>query len=56
MVTLISAQGTSAPIDASSSSAVATLPAAPQAGSDGFVYWNFTADTAGVDYTSVYIF
>jgi hypothetical protein len=55
MVTLISATGTSGPVDASSSSPFPTLPA-PQAGSDGFVYWNFTADTANVDYTSIYVF
>jgi hypothetical protein len=52
-LTLTSAAGTSAPIDAS---AYSSLPVAPQAGSDGFVYWNFSADDAGVNYTSVYIF
>jgi hypothetical protein len=54
MLTLTSGAGTSGPIDASGS--LASLPVAPQAGSDGFVYWNFTADTAMVPYTSIYIF
>jgi hypothetical protein len=54
MLTLTSGAGMTGPIDASGS--IASLPAAPQAGSDGFVYWNFTADTDMVDYTSVYIF
>ena len=54
MLTLTSGAGTSGPIDASGS--ITSLPAAPQAGSDGFVYWNFTADTDMVNYTSVYIF
>jgi hypothetical protein len=52
-LTLTSSAGTSAPIDASQYS---TLPDAPQAGPDGFVYWNFSADDAGVNYTSLYIF
>jgi hypothetical protein len=52
MLTLISATGTQGPIDASGS--LSSLAPAPQAGADGFVYWNFTAGT--VDYTSVYIF
>jgi hypothetical protein len=52
-LTLTSSAGTSAPIDASQYS---SLPVAPQAGPDGFVYWNFTADDAGVNYTSIYIF
>jgi hypothetical protein len=54
MLTLTSAAGMSGPIDASGS--IASLPVAPQAGSDGFVYWNFTADTDMVNYTSIYIF
>jgi hypothetical protein len=54
MLTMTSAAGTSATIDAGGS--IASLPQAPQAGPDGFVYWNFTADTQSVNYTSVYIF
>jgi hypothetical protein len=52
MVTVVSGAGSSGPIDASGS--LSTLPTAPQAASDGFVYWNFTAGS--VDYTSLYIF
>jgi hypothetical protein len=54
MVTLTDAMGTQGPIDAST--APGSLPAMPQAGADGFVYWNFTADTQMVNYTSVYIY
>lgn len=55
MVTLTSASGTAGPVAASS---IATLPQAPQAGTDGFVYWNFTADNSNppIDYTSIYVF
>jgi hypothetical protein len=54
MLTLTSSAGTSATIDASGS--ISSLPQAAQAGADGFVYWNFTAETGTVNYTSVYIF
>jgi hypothetical protein len=52
MVTLVSATGAQGPVDASGS--LSSLATAPQAGADGFVYWNFTAGS--VDYTSLYIF
>jgi len=51
MLTLTSAAGTTGPVDATT---YASLPAAPQAGPDGFVYWNFTAGM--YDYTSLYVF
>jgi hypothetical protein len=51
MLTLTSSTGTTAPIDAT---LYASLPAAPQAGPDGFVYWNFTSGT--YPYASLYIF
>jgi hypothetical protein len=53
MVTVVSSAGSSGPVDASGT-LVPPLPAAPQAGSDGYVYWDFTAGS--VDYTSLYIF
>jgi hypothetical protein len=56
MLTVTSAAGTSAAIDSGNSTAIASLSQTPQAGSDGFVYWNFTAETGIVNYTSVYIF
>lgn len=52
MITVTGSAGTSAAIDASGP--LGCLPTAPQAGADGFVYWNFTAGS--VDYTSIYIF
>ncbi|HXX66263.1 MAG TPA: hypothetical protein VEK07_03725 [Polyangiaceae bacterium] len=56
MVTVTSASGTAGPVAASGS--LASLPVEPQAGSDGFVYWNFTADNSSppVNYTSIYVF
>jgi hypothetical protein len=54
MVTVLSAAGTSGPFAATDGNASAPLPTAPQAGSDGFVYWNFTAGSYA--YASMYIF
>jgi hypothetical protein len=54
MLTLTSAAGAMGPIDATQ---YTTLTQTPQAGSDGYVYWNFTAETNPMDnYTSLYIF
>lgn len=52
-LTLTSASGVQGPVDASAG-CFPGLPAAPQAGSDGFVYWNFTAGDN--NYTSLYIY
>ena len=50
-VRVTSASGTSPPQDASAAS---FTPAAPQAGPDGFVYWNFSA--GAYTYASMYIY
>jgi hypothetical protein len=53
MVSLTSAAGTAGPVVAVGQPP-AGLPMTPQAGSDGFVYWNFTAGS--IDYTSMYVY
>jgi hypothetical protein len=56
MVTVTSSSGTAGPVAADSATLSPPLPAAPKAGADGFVYWNFTADTTNINYASVYVF
>jgi hypothetical protein len=59
MVTVTDASGTHGPV-AANGTLFPPLPTAPQAGSDGFVYWNFTAEPpatmGGITYTSLYTF
>jgi hypothetical protein len=59
MVTVTDASGAHGPV-AANGTLFPALPTTPQAGSDGFVYWNFTAEppatSGGITYTSIYIF